>query len=1009
MKQLPPTPTSTPVSAFQRPTWRVLLAGLLLIPPLLMAQPEKAKPEPAKEEAEAEPTEDRFLSRTRQLTFDGKRAGEGYYSPDGRYLVFQSEREADNPFFQIYLLDFETGDTSRVSPGTGKTTCSFIRPGSEQILFGSTHHDPQAVAKQKAEFAIRNSGKARRYSWDYDRTMDIFAANRDGSKLVQLTEAEGYDAEGAYSPDGSKIVFCSLRSAYPTNKLSRAEQRKHAVDPAYFGEIYIMNADGSDETRLTNWPGYDGGPFFSPDGERIIWRHFDEKGLIADVYTMKLDGSDRRRLTSFASMSWAPYFHPSGEYVVFASNKLGFTNFEVYLVDALGEKEPIRVTTTDGFDGLPVFSPDGKNLCWTSARNSDKSKGEGSQLFLAQWDHEAALEALAGAAPRSASAAPLNPATFGHGGAKHHQHDGHTLSAEITELDLEHHLHILASDAMEGRLTGTPGERRASIYLASQLKSLGYEPAPGTKGYFQTFPFTAGVKAVKGANKCTVTEIKTPSKYDPSVKVTSTNLSEFAEADVQPLSFSTSTTLSAPVVFAGYGIATPDRSYDSFGEVDLSNKVALVIQGVPRELPAAEREALRPYASLHYKALSARERGAIGFLVVSDLTTGEAHAPTRDHGSGDAGMPAAFVSAKAAAALLGGHDPAALQRSLDTGTKNAFPLGSTIKLSTAVQTERAAGRNVIAHLPGTSGKSLLIGAHYDHIGHGEVDSLARAGEEGEVHNGADDNASGCAVLLELAAALKDQVGEHGLTIAFWSGEELGLIGSSYYANNHPDLQQHSAYLNFDMVGRLRDNRLMLQGTGSATQWKRLIEKRNVVAGFDLALQDDPYLPTDTTAFYPRGLPVLSFFTGAHSDYNRPSDDAAAINYEGLERITKFAQRMCADLLSGRSVPEYVKVENIRNPAGRRTARRAYLGTIPDYTGGEENKGLLLSGVKAGAPADKAGLKEGDTITEFAGRPIKNIYDFAYALDAIKIGDELKVVVQRAGKAVELTVVPEARK
>jgi len=598
----------------------LLLAASTAFTPPLIAQ-EAAKPEVKEEAAEpAEPTEARFLSRTRQLTFDGKRAGEGYYSPDGRYLVFQSEREPENPFFQIYLLDFETGDTTRVSPGDGKTTCSFIRPGSRQILFGSTHHDPEAVAKQKAELAFRASGKARRYSWDYDRTMDIFAAN---------------------------------------------QQRKHAVDPAYFGEIYIMNADGSDETRLTNWPGYDGGPFFSPDGERIIWRHFDEKGLIADVYTMKLDGSDRRRLTSFASMSWAPYFHPSGEYVVFASNKLGFTNFEVYLVDALGEKEPIRVTTTDAFDGLPVFSPDGKQLCWTSARNSDKSKGEGSQLFLAQWNHKAAQEALAGAAPRSASAAPLNPATFGHG-AKHHEHDGHSLSAEIAAIDLEHHLHILASDAMEGRLTGTPGERRASVYLASQLKALGYEPA-GSKGYMQAFPFTAGVKAVPGGTALTVTEIKTPSKYDPSVKVTSTNISDFAMADVQPLSFSTSTTLSAPAVFAGYGIATPDGSYNSFGEVDLSNKVALVIQGVPRELPAEQREALRPYASLHYKALSARERGAIG-------EKGEALAPTRDHGTGDAGMPAAFVSAKAAAALLGGHDPAALQRSLDTGTKNAFPL-----------------------------------------------------------------------------------------------------------------------------------------------------------------------------------------------------------------------------------------------------------------------------------------------------------------------------------------------
>ena len=181
----------------------------------------------------------------------------------------------------------------------------------------------------------------------------------------------GYDAEGAFSPDGKKIVFCSLRDAYPTNKLSAADLKRLETDPAYFGEIYIMNADGSQQRRLTRTPGYDGGPFFSPDGQRIVWRRFETNGVVADVFTMKLDGSDVRRITDFGCMSWAPFFHPSGDYLVFTANKLGFANFELFIVDAQGEREPVRVTYTDGFDGLPSFSPDGKQLTWTSNRGAD--------------------------------------------------------------------------------------------------------------------------------------------------------------------------------------------------------------------------------------------------------------------------------------------------------------------------------------------------------------------------------------------------------------------------------------------------------------------------------------------------------------------------------------------------------------------------------------------------------------------------------------------------------------
>src|SRR4029450_9839459 len=341
-----------------------------------------------------------FLTRIRRLTVEGRRAGEGYWSPDGKKLVFQSEREAGNPFYQIYALDLTTGDTTRISPGYGKTTCSFFRPGTNEIEFASTHHDPKSKQYQQEELDFRASGKQRRYSWDYDPEFEIYTYKPGATPAapptyMRLTNARGYDAEGSYSPDGQWIAFTSMRDAY-NRTLSAEEQKQLEVDPSYFAEIYIMRADGSGQKRLTNVPGYDGGPFFSPDGKRIIWRRFDTSGLIANVFTMNPDGTDVRQITDFGAMSWAPYIHPSGQYILFASNKLGFENFEVYMVDIDGKKGPGRTPHPDGFDGPPVPSPDGRQLAWTSTR----AGGSDGQIFLAQWNHDKALEALKAAPMR---------------------------------------------------------------------------------------------------------------------------------------------------------------------------------------------------------------------------------------------------------------------------------------------------------------------------------------------------------------------------------------------------------------------------------------------------------------------------------------------------------------------------------------------------------------------------------------------------------------------------------
>ena len=514
-----------------------------------------------------------------------------------------------------------------------------------------------------------------------------------------------------------------------------------------------------------------------------------------------------------------------------------------------------------------------------------------------------------------------------------------------------------------------------------------------------------------------------------------------------PLSFSRNGVVEGEVVFVGYGLTVPGEmgvGYDAYAGIDVTDKIVVALRYVPEEVEPERRQELNRYAGLRYKAMQARERGAKAFLVVAGPNSpnaGKLIPLDFDNSLAHSGIVAVSISDTVANALFApaGKQLKEVQAGLDVENPHfigQFPLPDvTIKITVSVEKVKKTGRNVIALLPpvGSVGEPsqsqlpkgepaaldaadshldteyIVIGAHYDGLGYGEIGSLARKGEEGQIHNGADDNASGTAVVLELAARLSktSETRARGILFALWSGEEIGIIGSSYFAENPVvPLDRIAAYLNFDMVGRLKENTLILQGVGSSSAWPALIEKQNVPIGFNLTLQADPYLPTDVTAFYPKKVPVLNFFTGAHEDYHRPTDDVEHLNYEGMERVVALVNGMILDIASAAERPEYVEVERSQSGGGSRDTLRAYLGTIPDYS--TDTAGVKLSGVRAGGPADKAGLKSGDVIIKFGGQQIANIYDYTYALDAVKIGEPVEVVVLRDGAQVTLTVIPEAR-
>ena len=567
------------------------------------------------------------------------------------------------------------------------------------------------------------------------------------------------------------------------------------------------------------------------------------------------------------------------------------------------------------------------------------------------------------------------------------------------------YVETLASERFAGREAGSSGERLAGDYLAAQLTRIGAKPLPGRNSVFLPFEFTAGSR--DGGSRVAV------------------GASTFtAPQDVLAMSFSDDNEVTGPAVFAGYGIVVPESQnfgYDSYATLDVKDKVAVVLRYFPEDADQQTRAILARYSDLRYKAMAARQRGAKALLVVTgprSPNAGQTVPISFDTALSGSGIAAASVTSRVADTLFAGSKPLKdVQQQLDTGNPHVagFPLPDiTVTLKTSVVREKTTGRNVVAYVPATALDPtaarpwVAVGAHYDHLGLGRNgNSLAGKDDAGKPHLGADDNASGSAAVMAIAEALSKQATRRrNLLVAFWSAEEMGLVGSSAFINAPPvPIDQIAAYLNFDMVGRMRDNKLAVQATGTSPGWATLLERANVAAGFDLTLQPDPYQPTDVQTFNQASVPSLNFTTGAHIDYHKPSDTADKIDYEDLDRIASLAASVVSRLMEQREPPQFAKVEQSSQTVSR-TGVRVFTGTVPDYT--SNAKGLLLSGVIGGGPAEQAGLQKGDVIIEIAGQSITNIYDYTYALDLLKIGQAVKVVYMRGNDRRETMLTPAAR-
>ncbi len=577
-------------------------------------------------------------------------------------------------------------------------------------------------------------------------------------------------------------------------------------------------------------------------------------------------------------------------------------------------------------------------------------------------------------------------------------------SPEITAGELQAHVKYLASDELEGRGSGSEGNRKAAQYIAKAFAEYGLKPA-GTNGtYFQEFEFVSSVK-LGSANSVTIARA---GKAPLRLKV---------DEDFRPFGFSSNSSVSAPAVFAGYGITAPVLKYDDYEGLDVSGKVVIALRYGP-DGNDMHSEFYR-FTSLRNKARYAREKGAAALIIV-DAHHDELPKLTYDQSHASSGIPCVALRSGVLEQLLPAKQSlAAIKDSIKASRRTiGFPLpGVTISLETDIVKVMDRTANVLGYLEGSDPvlkkEVVIIGAHFDHLGYGGEGSGSLVPHLHEIHNGADDNASGTAGLLELAQRFAANA-SRSRTLLFigFSAEEIGTIGSQYYVNNpYFPIEKTVAMINMDEIGRLNENALTVYGTGTSPEWIPMLKKYNARAASDsfaLKLIPDGFGPSDHAQFYAKDIPVLFFFTGTHNDYHKPSDDWEKINYAGQERIVRFIYDVANDIQSATPKPQFTRAQSTTGmgSGGDSPGFAVTLGVIPDY--GESTEGMKIGGTRPNGPADKAGLKAGDIIVTLAGKKVMNIYDYMGILGELKAGQTVEVEVVRDGKPMKFSATMQKR-
>jgi aminopeptidase YwaD len=570
---------------------------------------------------------------------------------------------------------------------------------------------------------------------------------------------------------------------------------------------------------------------------------------------------------------------------------------------------------------------------------------------------------------------------------------------------------FLASKNMKGRGTGTPELEKAAAFIARQFRSFGLQPVDGS--YYQAFSVT------------THAHLGSDNRFEYLAGGTRVKLA--FPSEFTPFNFSAREKMTGHVVFAGYGITAPEYNYDDYKGIDVRGRIVLIFRHEPQEFDEKSVFAGKVYtqhAQFWSKASNAKMHGALGVILMNDRAAHPGDADELEKfsevaGPEDAGIP--FMQIKAEIAdrwfALAGKNPDEIQGGIDKDLQPrsfAFPESLEVEANLDVERVVKTVHNVAGYLPGLTDEYIVIGAHYDHLGLGEQFSMAPS-LAGTVHPGADDNASGTAGVIELARWFSRQPKQkRGILFLTFAGEELGLLGSSYFVN-HPELPltKDVAMINMDMIGRVRDGKVYIGGVGTGTTLRSLLEEVTPKYGLHIDYSDAGYGSSDHTSFTTKQVPVLFFFSGLHSDYHKPSDTWDKIDAPEAARLLQMIAEVSEDLADSPGRPLFVRVkepahgEGVAGSASGGAGYGPYFGSVPDF--GETTKGVKFADIRDDSPAAKAGLKAGDVLVEFDGKPIQNLYDFTYALRAKKPGDEVMVKVIRGTETVETKVLLTKRK